>query len=200
MASRKGMELSINFVVMLILGMVFLAGSIFLLEKVVCGGVEMQCQVTQNLRAEMEEAFSRGDAIALPLTRKRIETGGLSFSLCGENDCDEGAWIAFGVRNIHPQREKFTYTITYAGSHPPGADDGFTPQDWIITKQDPEELDFNDRLERIVLFAIPSEIRSGSFTYTLSVCYRSTAGGNQGECPSGYELYDLPKSFTLILE
>lgn len=104
-SSRAGVELAINTVVVLILGIIIVGGGIAMVWNLVEGGTDLVADVTDAQTRDIEERFADGQLVATAPQSMEIRAG------------DRGS-AAVGVRSILSAQE--TFTLNIAGTGPDG--------------------------------------------------------------------------------
>jgi len=104
--NKRAMELSINFIVMLILAIALFGFGLRFLGTFFSGGMKMQKALDDQTKRNIEALLSSGERVAIPLDNKEI--------LRGENEI-----IGIGILNVMSQNpsDEFNILIECAGTN-----------------------------------------------------------------------------------
>jgi hypothetical protein len=95
--SKKGMEMSINIVVGMVLGIAMLGAGILLFAKIADKGNELSSSVDERTKQMIYRALDSGEQIYVPESKVEVERKYANF------------WI--GVRNTYQEEYPFTITV-----------------------------------------------------------------------------------------
>jgi hypothetical protein len=95
--SKKGMEMSINIVVGMVLGIAMLVAGILLFNRIVISGDKVQVLVDERTKDMMQKVLDTGEPIYVPVSNINVERKHANF------------WI--GVRNIENKAYPFTISV-----------------------------------------------------------------------------------------
>jgi hypothetical protein len=104
--SKKGMEMSINLVVGLILGIAMLSAGILLFSKIVLHGNNTQAQVDEQTKNMIDNALDTGEPIYVPTSNVEVKRNSASF------------WI--GIRNTGNTENNFMLNVVPVNPVPAG--------------------------------------------------------------------------------
>lgn len=181
--NKKGFELSVNMIVVLILGIVLLGFGIYFLKTIVSAGYDLDDAIDERIKNDLRStAFHDGDYVAFLRTHATVNRGDYhKFYLGVLNDLDEEhdfKIVAFfskapGIDLTDAQKRSLNDSIIYL-------DDAFT------IKPD-EDFFFN------ILFHAPSGVPRGQYLFDVQVCTSLSQGDgdspDQSVCPSGFKPY-----------
>ncbi|MBW2971054.1 hypothetical protein KY320_02740 [Candidatus Woesearchaeota archaeon] len=142
MKKRASVELSANFLVIIVIAIVILGMGIVLTKDIISEGTEMQTQLDERTKAEIWDLLDSGDPVVSPLnslTIKRgdygvygigvrnIDTNSLWFKFepaaQSINGCDAASWettVPIEIKQIEPNRQDiFTVAISVPKSAKP---------------------------------------------------------------------------------
>ena len=75
MKNKRAMELSINFLVVMILGIAMLTMGVVFVRKMFTGASEMKDKLDKQTEGELEKLMTSGERVALPYTKKEVKGG-----------------------------------------------------------------------------------------------------------------------------
>lgn len=175
--NKKGIELSINFIVMLVLAIAVFAGGLVFASKFFSKAGDIQGALSSQTQTQIEALLDDGSPTVLPIHTKSIP----------RNTYDT---FGLGIMNIKDgPEENFTYSISFTKfvsktdtsvicNNPnscltariPDAD---YPQNWITpnTALAPVEITLkrNEKKSVMILVQVPQGMPSGSYLYKIEV-------------------------------
>lgn len=161
--SKKGMELSVNFIVMLILAIVVFGLSVALTYNFMRSAAETQKQLDQQTKAQILDALDTGAKVAVIPDSIEIKPG--------KSDI-----VGVGIRNIQDSGDAFKINVLF--------DDAFDKNGAIISPQNngawfvyPDQKTIK-KFERDIVrvaFNIPGGTKSGTYIYNVVVCPATAA-------------------------
>ena len=185
--NKKGMELSINFIVILIMSIVMFAGGLALINKFFKTAEEQKASIDSDTEAQIEQLLADGSRVAIPINRKQTKIGksevfgvGIYNILEGETDN-----LNFEVR------VDFTKFVDVDNKVDEEPDDyvGYIDTNWIFS--DVETVTIAQNKRKIV--AVPVVVKSkwddtkktqpGTYIFNVHVCPQAwvTDGDCDGE-------------------
>lgn len=195
--NKKGIELSINFIVMLVLAIAIFTGGLVFASKFFSKAGDIQGALSSQTQTQIEALLDDGSPTVLPIHTKSIP----------RNTYDT---FGLGIMNIKDSpQETFTYSISFtkfvSKSDPsvncnspsscisagiPDPDD--YPQKWITpdtATTGPVEITLkkNEKQSVMILVQVPQGMPSGSYLYKIEVKDSSDA------------LYDAPLQMIVKL-
>ncbi len=96
--SKRGIELSINFLVVVVLGLAFLSMGIIAFNKFFREAEALKVAFDERTQAELETALSRGEKVSIPFTEKKVFAG-------------ETAIFGLGILNIIGNNQLFVVDV-----------------------------------------------------------------------------------------
>ena len=157
-ASKKGIELSVNFIVMVILGLVLFAMGLYLLSQAINVGKEMTDVIDDQHKKEIESLLMQGEKVTIPFDRVNLHVGEHNvFGLGILNEID-GAPMTFTV-TLSPGVAVDSLGKTIPGPLTNKVALPFTSKDYTIRHNDQE------------IISLPVKILKGAprGTYTVHV-------------------------------
>ncbi|MFQ5621219.1 MAG: hypothetical protein ACE5FT_05215 [Candidatus Nanoarchaeia archaeon] len=200
--NKKGMELSVNFMVMLILSIVVFGFGIYLVGKIFSTAELEQGRVSDNVKAEVRNRLFRGgDAVAIPWNKEKLKIG-------------ESHTFGLGILNTYTEVKNFKIEMTYVEAYdrmgkmlPQDllADQGYINSHWIFTEYPVEELKPNTHaiipLSVLVDNMIGDTGTRSNYIYKFNVCVSDVSKNVQINCanPSREAVRKLHGSQVLTL-
>ncbi|HLD05841.1 MAG TPA: hypothetical protein VJG90_09050 [Candidatus Nanoarchaeia archaeon] len=185
---KKGIELSINMLVVLILSIVIFGGGIAIFYKAFAKGQEQVYYLDQASQRQIENALDDGSLVAIPISSKTIERNG-------------HATFGIGVTNEKGSTHNFALAITYATGEPASANGN----SWIknhewgnpVPLQNGEKKVFN-------LYLVPNGAnQKGTHIFNVVACYDGPDSGTSSTgaslCASSGALYENLHKIYLII-
>lgn len=161
---KKGIEMQINFLVMIIIGLIVFGFGVFLVTKTFSQTTELKDEMDKKAEAETLSYLNSGKVISLGINRKEIERGntdtfvlGLINKLGKEIDCMVIIENPTYVNDLN-EKEEIPDDYTYAN-------------DWTFTERGPFSLSMNQKETIPLSFRIPGEAKKGMYTFILKVYY-----------------------------
>ncbi|HLC80668.1 hypothetical protein J4207_04230 [Candidatus Woesearchaeota archaeon] len=148
MNRKAAIELSMNFLVVIIISLVILAGGVSLLYKFIKVGKDSIVLIDDQTRVQLEQLLDDGSLVALPYVAKTIKRG---------NDFVFG----LGVLNIKAGG-KLTFTTIIKQSK--GA--GELP---VLYDSIPFALEKNQKHTQGILISVPKNAPSGTYIFDVKV-------------------------------
>ncbi len=162
MMNRKGFELSINFIVALILAIVVFGFGLYFVQKVFTEAGEIKAQLDKDSETRINALLDRGEKVAFPVSGKNIKSG-------------EVAIFGLGVLNVNSDTTTFNVDIicsiyiTKSGNE---VDKSVSDQNcagkWTINPQ-PFTLIKNERKTVPIAIQPPRGKPAGTYAFTVKV-------------------------------
>ncbi len=123
--NRKGLELSLTVLVLIILTIIIFIGGISLIWKFFAGAEEIQAGIEQNTQQQIEALLREGnELVVLPINTKKVAAG-------------KEATFGLGIKNIHETQGYFV-RMDFAGIYDSkgktantGYDTDYVEQEWL---------------------------------------------------------------------
>ena len=176
--NKRGIELSVNFLVIIILGIVILAGGITLIYKVFAGSTQLTDRVSDQQAAELDRIMSQGQLVATATTTKTIKRGDFDIFAIGINN-EIGEDMDFYVRLNTTVPNDLGASFSIAGGK---------------TLLNPGPLTIkNNAYEHIGIgISVPKNVSRGTYILGVNVC-NSTIG------PADCDQYGSPKRLYVVV-
>lgn len=178
---KKGLQLSINFIVIIIIAVVLLALGIALLNQFIGGAREIKAELDTRTETQLTELLTGGDQIALPFNRQTVRRGDAHIFGLGILNIEEDDLSWFRV-NISFSRAVEKDGITeIPASEVPSADE------WFRYDQEPFEIGFNEQRKEVIRLEVPTGVQSGTYVFNVRIF------GAVSSDMAGEEQYDVTK-------
>ena len=156
--SKKAIELSINFLVIVIISLVMLSSGILIVQKYFGTAEEIQSQLDTQTIAQIEELLDEGDPVAIPLKRKTISA-------------KESDIFGLGVINIYDTPTSFTANIIFSNAYKPNKEDitAFPkpPEEWLLYDNLQFNLEPKEKRTISIRVDVPAGATSGTYIYNV---------------------------------
>jgi len=158
MKSKKGLELTINFLVIIIISLVMLGLAGIFFKKFFTGASQVQADYDKQTEEELKSLLVQGKKVAIPFTRKEVQGG-------------QHAVFGLGVLNVLGHYEEFevlvecTKFIDYEGFDSNCNLEYEDPQ-----VDSPLKLDNNQHAMTSILILTDKEDESGTYIFNVCVC------------------------------
>lgn len=195
MMSKKGMELSINFMVMLILAIAVFGGGLMLMRKMFSSANDIKQSLSAQQESEIQNMLvNNNDRVVLPFSKKEVKRNGHTvFGLGINNMLREGMSGSGGIDTFKID-VKFSIAKFVGGevcSNWADCGDGQNPDDYITLLTEEFEIPKNNQKIVEIPVIIPKAAKRGSYTYNINISY-----DNNGN----YDSYDTIKRITVDVD
>ncbi len=170
MNKKAAIQLSANFLVMMIIAIVVFSFSIYFIKKVFTGAETTRNLYDQRIEKEIEKLLDDGSMIAIPFDKKTIYSG--EFNTFG-----------LGVLNVmntaNPDKDTFKISITFNKAFDKSNTEIGSPPDadsWLQTTQQTggpitHTLQIkNNEQEKFLLGVAPTGAEPGTYIFDMVVC------------------------------
>jgi hypothetical protein len=179
--NKKGIELAISFVVIIIISLVVFAGSMVIVRNIFSGAEELKATLDQQTDSQIQEMLSAGEIVAVPLAHKAIAIGDKAVFWAAVSNAFQTAtndkfYVLVGLGNVYnPDGSAATGDLTFAlQSH--------INQNWLFYDKGPHTIPIGDYKAISIFVSVGDEIAPGKDTkkglYAFNVCViNATASG-----------------------
>ena len=158
---KKGIQLSINFLVTIIIGIVLLVLGILILRQFIGGAEEIKEDLDARTEAQLSNLLSAGQQVAVPFNSQTIRRGdGYLFGLGILNILDPtppATTISFEI--------KASFSIADAALPP----DVEHPDEWLRYNRESFDLRKSEQHSEPVLIQVPKNAQSGTYIFNVEV-------------------------------
>lgn len=185
MKGKKAFELSMTFLVMLILIIVIFTGAISFTKKFFSSAEEMRATIDRQTEAEIEALlYQEGSLVAVPIFKKTVPRG-------------QQASFGLGIRNIAGEASDFYVLISFSKGFTVeeeviiGTDREYMNTKWLLYNPGPYRIE-NNKLEMIPILTmadlkISDTENTQRGTYAFNICVIL------GTIPTGFDCASPPR-------
>ncbi len=187
MKNKKGLELSVNFLVILIIAIVVFGFGLAFVSKFFAGAKEMKAQLDSETQKRIEYLLNTGEQLVMPVNTKTIQSG-------------KNAVFGIGILNI--LGNKTTFMINLRCTLMLDKNDNAKPDSeltkyckgvemsrgWLFSDSVIETVENNEQKIIPILISVPQGTPSGKYVFTVTVTY----GENNIQ-------YDVPRKIYVIV-
>ena len=157
MQNKKAIELSINFLVVVILSLVILSSGIYLIRNFFRTTEEIKAQIDEQTEAQIENLLNQGELVAVPLNRRTIPIE--NYGLFG-----------VGILNIDSSPKTFQLSVSFNAAYDKTNNQitNINGNDWLLYDSDPFTLQPNEDKKMAVLVDVP-ETQEGIYIFNVKV-------------------------------
>ncbi len=160
MTNKRGIQLTINFMVMLVLAIVVFGLSVAMVNKFFGSAKKMKVQLDDQTNRQIERYLDEGSKVAVPLKRKNIER-------------KELGRFGVGILNVFPDQYKFRVKITPGKAFTTQKEDiaagWFTRGEWKLLYNREELIIKNDGKEVIPVGIVVGNAGEGTYIFDVVV-------------------------------
>ncbi|MFH1850137.1 MAG: hypothetical protein ABH879_08225 [archaeon] len=188
--NKKGLELSINFLVVLILTIVVLGFGIFFVRKLMGGAEEIRTSLDDQTMARIEALLNDGSRVAIPFVKKETSPG-------------KPAIFGVGILNVVGDdrfRTEAKFSAAYRDDKSKICKSGSTggcgsdPDGWILMDKSEKLIINNENAKYVVAITPPGGTPKGTYIFDIKVKY-----WNDGLALPGWDDYSsMNKVFVKV--
>ncbi|MGM5487683.1 MAG: hypothetical protein ACQESG_01915 [Nanobdellota archaeon] len=161
--NRKGIELSANFLVILIIGFVVFGAGLAMTKSFFSGAEKTRKDLDQDTVRRIEQLMNDGSRVSIPVNKKEIPRGELDVFGVGINNVLPGANNRFNVtltfkKGIYENNSKMQITNR-----------GYIEQNWIYNETETYEIETNEY--KIIDMQVVADPMVSSSDYTPAGTY-----------------------------
>lgn len=162
---KKGMELSINFIVMLVLAIAVFSGGLMFANKFFRQAGDTKAVLDSQAQRQIAALLDDGSPVVLPISTKEIrrskhDTFGLGVLNVEDAQTFTVGWEFLRAVELPPGRA----TLCNVGSNCDS-----DPTTWITQGKDTFELKRNEKTQILFLVDVPSNAERGNYIYKITV-------------------------------
>ena len=188
--SKKALELSITFLVSLIIGIVLLGIGFVFVTTILSGAEEIQEHgLPSTFDYEAEACVDRGDKVCIPIEKKETETGkSTSFGIV--------------INNIYGSKKVFkTFVVFRRGVSESGEVIDEIEGEWTFDDFAEIELENNDHQILEIPVRPPKKTPAGTYTFNINVCFDADDNIDTEKCSSEYKsLYAPTNQISVVVK
>jgi len=194
-SSRSGIQMSVNMLVVIILGIVMLGLGIMLVTTMVSQGQEYTEEVDQQLMDRLRRSqFSDGRLVAVLSPQKEVGAGDFVEFVLGFRNNEDSPRDFSLVVEFNKDSSPVTDSLSWTSDHLLKAGKAPLYNDGVVA------LDPNDDHFEWIRVAPPKDLPSGQYFYDVYVCYDGSAYTDfNPPCPYGQkQLYSGSKQRLFV--
>ncbi|MBN2368823.1 hypothetical protein JXC34_07405 [Candidatus Woesearchaeota archaeon] len=175
--NKKGIELSMNFIIGLIIGVVLFSLGLVFIYKIVSGVDEIgKINLPDTFKIEADKCVQRGERICIPVIRKEVRTR-------------EPALFGIIINNIAGSENEFQTVVKFSGYYEDGVagNANVDVTKWTYEEFEVVELENNEHYLDAVPLQPPKGTVAGTYVFNIYVCVDDSSFYAQPACPSGYQ-------------
>lgn len=176
--NKKGIELSVNFMIVLIITLVVFGMAIYLLKMFFSTAVEIKENIDTQTEEEIQRVLFSGERVAIPVNKKEIRRGSSEV-------------FGIGILNVDNSGPDFTVRIDLGKVI---ALDGISDFDSNLAVKKEYEKEIKNNQHVIISMPISSPRDSLIGTHIVNVCVFNTA-----DCPCVCEKNQIDKTYDKSL-
>ncbi|MBW2964985.1 hypothetical protein KY363_06015 [Candidatus Woesearchaeota archaeon] len=176
--NKRGIELSINFIVMLILAIAVFAGGLMFAAKFFGQAEKIRGNMDAQTEKQIEKLLDSGSPVVIPINTKEIF---------------RNKYDTFGVGVLAQDSGKFTITVKDKSAY--NADKSAITDDfstWYEAQPSELELKKNEKGKFLVIVKVPKSAKKGTYIFEASVDFKHATDSTQDMSP-----YDNPIQFIV---
>ena len=149
--NKKGFELAVNMLVVIILSLVLFGAGMFLFTKIIKEGTSIEASITERMQEQLNSAMNDGSIIVIPQQRITATPGNkAAFPL--------GFWNEF-------EEADFELEVTSAP--------GWDSSDWSIAYiSGYNAVKQNDRIHALIAINIPKVASKGQYAFDIKINHK----------------------------
>ena len=169
MRSRKGIELSINFIVILILSLIIFVGGLVFTTKFFNMAMDEKARLDKETEAKIDQLLADGAPVAIPQNKKAIKRG--------HSDV-----FGLGIRNIYREPKDFYVVMSFSKAYRrdntaiDDADDAYIDSNWIFADIGQHTLNPNSNMIVSLYVEVQGQMDEdfgtelGTYIFNVCVC------------------------------
>lgn len=158
MKNKKGMELSINFIVMLILAIAVFAGGLVFASKFFGHAQKVRGSLDAQTEKQIEKLLDSGSPVVLPISTK---------------DINKNKFGTFGVGVLADYNGEYVLSVEYSGDAFKKDKTRITADagSWLQVPMTNQELEKNEKGTFMIGVTVPKDAERGTYLFNVAVDY-----------------------------
>ena len=181
--NKRGIELSVNFIVMLILGIAMFAGGLVFVSKFFGHAEKVRGSLDAQTEKQLEKLLDSGSPVVMPISNKEIF----------RNKYDT---FALGVLARFNGEYEVTISSTGNAFRTDKSAISATAGDWLDMTVTKQTLKRNDKGKFLIGVEVPKTAEKGTYIFEAVVHYNGDPGADP-PVPGISEPYDNPLQFIV---
>ncbi|MBC8501403.1 MAG: hypothetical protein ISS25_04790 [Nanoarchaeota archaeon] len=170
---RKGFQIAVNFLVVIILSLVLFGAGMVIFTKIIDKGTDFQAKITDRMQEQLNAAMDDGSVIVVQPQRVNGKRG-------------KSVLFTVGFWNEFPNEYNFKVVVSDK--------DGLSGAMNYFTDPYPDTQP-NQRQHALISIDIPKNSVSGQYAFDVEVQYK----GDATNPPANWERYDKPKRIYVVV-
>jgi hypothetical protein len=177
--NKKGIQLSVNFFVWLIIILVIFSGSLFFIRNFFTSAEDIKQSIDRETDAELQRLLRGGSIVSIPINKVNLKRGQ-----------QEIFWL--GILNIDERSTDFTIDVKFAKAFTSDeeiikeTDANFIEENWVLASEGPHSISVNDYLPVGILVKVGDRMGSkttikGTYVFNVCVYTKPIQGFNCGD-------------------
>lgn len=156
---KKGFELSISFLVTIIIGIVLLVSGIVLLNQFIGGSLEIKQQLDERTEQQLSALLESGELVAIPVNTATVQRG-------------DSKVLGLGIINLEENPVAFSVSLALSKAYDKNDAEmtptGFDINKWVLYDGE-KTLASKEQARMALLFMVPSDGQSGTYVFDVQV-------------------------------
>tara|TARA_B100001971_G_C18202812_1_gene545691 strand:- start:69 stop:626 length:558 start_codon:yes stop_codon:yes gene_type:complete len=174
MNNKRAMQLSINFLVVIILGIAMLVMGVVFVRKMFTGASDIKANLDKQTEEELENLMTSGERVAIPYTKKEVRAG-------------KTVIFGLGILNVLGEDSNFVIDIECGGTVPDTL--SCMPVNDIVHPFMINDLSVENNDQHKMPIAIKAPSDKGTYIIDIRIC-NYIAGDPVPTCTTSVEYYD----------
>lgn len=178
--NKRGMELSINFIVMLVMGIAVFSGGLLFAQKFFAHAENVKGSLDSQTEKQIEKLLDSGSPVVIPISQKEIK----------RNKFD-----TFGVGVLAQFNGEYRMTVEPNGAFKKDKTQiTLDTSTWLNMPKDMQVLEKNEKGKFLVGVNVPKEAERGTYMFKVTVSYR-----DPNDALNNMDEYDNPIQFFVTV-
>ena len=156
--NKRAIELSINFIVMLILAIAVFAGGLVFASKFFGHAQQVRGNLDSQTEKQIEKLLDSGSPVVMPISTK---------------DINKAKFATFGVGVLADYNGEYVLDVTYSGDAFKKDKSRITADagSWLQVPMTHMDLEKNDKGKFMIGVTVPRDAERGTYLFTVTVDY-----------------------------
>lgn len=198
--NKRGMELSVGFMVILIITIIIFAGSLYFLRQFYVTTTEFREEIDRDTEEQLLALMRDGSIVAVSMNKATLPVG-------------KGDYFWIGIQNLLGAEKDFGLVVEFSNAFSPtetritSADGTFINDRWIAYNPGPHAIKNNDHASIPIRIVVNREMNSGvtieKGTFVFNVCVFDATESQvaPGPCDgTNLDLWYTKKIYKIFIE
>jgi hypothetical protein len=190
MKKKAALELSMNFIVGLILGIILFSFGLVFAYKLLAQSKEViDTGIPDICKIEEQNCVNQQKKLCIPEITKEIQTAKAD-SFCAI------------INNIYGKKKEFKINVQFAKGILEDGSESSWQDATVWTKKDypPDSIENNLHISLGLPFRVPGGTKAGTYVFNVNICIDSNDNVQQGKCPTSHpSLYTNTQQVSIIV-